>query len=161
MMNDDANTPPSPAPTDPERRYSIGELAGLGGVRRRTVRYYVQRGLLATPTGVGRGRHYTRRHLDTLIRIRELQESGLPLAEIAARLKGREADGPPLVVIPPPGIPGPVPSPLARPSKTSTWTRIVIADGIELHLRGRRLDPVQARELSAAVHQIIPKRPPE
>ena len=58
--------------------YSIGELAALGGVSRRTVRYYVQRGLLQAPTGLGRGRHYTQRHLDTLIRIRKLQESVLP-----------------------------------------------------------------------------------
>ena len=38
-------------------RYNIDELADLGGVSRRTVRYYVQEGLLPAPLGVGRGRH--------------------------------------------------------------------------------------------------------
>jgi len=38
-----------------DERYSVGELADLGGVSRRTVRYYVQEGLLPTPLGVGRG----------------------------------------------------------------------------------------------------------
>src|SRR5262244_4041996 len=71
-----------------ERRYGIEELAELGGVTRRTVRYYVQRGLLPTPLGTGRGPHYTPAHLERLIQIRKLQETGVPLAEITARLDG-------------------------------------------------------------------------
>src|SRR5215470_17384123 len=68
--------------------YGIAELAQLGGVTRRTVRYYVQRGLLPTPLGTGRGPHYTLAHLERLIHIRQMQETGVPLAEIAARLDG-------------------------------------------------------------------------
>src|SRR5437660_7872050 len=71
-----------------ERCYGIAELAKRGGVTRRTVRYYVQRGLLPTPLGTGRGPHYTPAHLERLIHIRQLQESGVPLGEIAARLNG-------------------------------------------------------------------------
>src|SRR5215510_9525304 len=71
-----------------ERRYGIEELAELGGVTRRTVRYYVQRGLLPMPLGTGRGPHYTPAHLQRLIHIRKLQEAGVPLVEIAARLNG-------------------------------------------------------------------------
>ena len=71
-----------------ERCYGIAELAERGGVTRRTVRYYVQRGLLPTPLGTGRGPHYTPAHLERLIHIRQLQESGVPLSEIAARLNG-------------------------------------------------------------------------
>jgi len=71
-----------------ERCYGIAELAERGGVTRRTVRYYVQRGLLPTPLGTGRGPHYTPAHLERLILIRQLQESGVPLVEIAARLNG-------------------------------------------------------------------------
>src|SRR5437660_10607797 len=71
-----------------ERCYGIAELAERGGVTRRTVRYYVQRGLLPTPLGTGRGPHYTSAHLERLIHIRKLQEAGVPLAEITARLDG-------------------------------------------------------------------------
>src|SRR5262250_567509 len=71
-----------------ERRYGIEELAELGGVTRRTVRYYVQRGLLPTPLGTGRGPHYTPAHLQRLIHIRKLQETGVPLAEIVVQLDG-------------------------------------------------------------------------
>ena len=53
--------------------YGIEELAELGGVTRRTVRYYVQRGLLPTPLGTGRGPHYTPAHLERLIHIRRFK----------------------------------------------------------------------------------------
>src|SRR5437870_11491623 len=103
-----------------ERCYGIEELAELGGVTRRTVRYYVQRGLLPTPLGTGRGPHYTPAHLERLIHIRKLQETGVPLAEIAARLDGV--------------LQTPVSVPMAPPER-STWRRFVLADGVELHVR--------------------------
>ena len=64
--------------------YNIDELADLGGVSRRTVRYYVQEGLLPAPLGVGRGRHYGRPHLDRLLEVKAWQEAGLSLVEIRA-----------------------------------------------------------------------------
>src|SRR6478609_8886644 len=63
-------------------RYAIGDLADLGGVSRRTVRYYVQEGLLPAPLGLGRGNHYTREHLDQLLRVKAMQEAGHTLDEI-------------------------------------------------------------------------------
>ncbi len=134
-------------------RYAIGELSELGGVSRRTVRYYIQRRLLAAPTGVGRGRHYTQRHLDTLIRIRELQESGLPLAEIARRLADRRdpAD-------PPRFAEASAADRLVEQPSYSSWTRVEIADGVELHLRDRRLDSRQARAVGEAILGILEKR---
>ena len=49
-----------------ETRYGIQELADLGGVTRRTVRYYVRLGLLPPPLGTGRGKHYSQEHVDEL-----------------------------------------------------------------------------------------------
>ncbi len=66
--------------------FGIDELADAAGVSRRTVRFYVQRGLLPVPRGLGRGRHYGGEHLRTLRRIRALQEDGVPLALIARQL---------------------------------------------------------------------------
>jgi DNA-binding transcriptional MerR regulator len=59
---------------------SIDQLATLGGVTRRTVRFYVQKGLLPGPIGAGRGATYTADHLQRLIRIRDLQAAGVPLS---------------------------------------------------------------------------------
>ena len=60
-------------------RYAIGDLADLGGVSRRTVRYYVQEGLLPQPLGLGRGNHYGEQHLAQLLRVKRLQEAGRTL----------------------------------------------------------------------------------
>jgi len=125
---------------DNDPTYSIGELADLAGVSRRTVRYYIQRGLLPAPEGAGRGSRYTQRHLDALIEIRRLQESGSPLPEIAARLEGQ---------------PWPEPVPLPFPGSLSVWTRIPLADGVELHLSGRHLDGDTIRALAEALQSIL------
>ncbi len=76
-----------------ETRFAIGDLADRGGVSRRTVRYYVQEGLLPAPLGVGRGNHYGREHLDQLLRVKVLQESGLTLDEIRQSLAGGSETG--------------------------------------------------------------------
>lgn len=102
------------------RRYGIAELATLGGVSRRTVRYYVQRGLISPPTGTGRGSHYTDTHLNELVRVRTWQEQGVSLAEIEGRLAGDE---------PRPDEPD------ISPARPQVWTRVVLADGVELCVR--------------------------
>ncbi len=74
-------------PADPaSARYSIGELAELTGVSRRTVHFYVQRRLIDPPLGRGRGRHYDERHVRQIRRVRELQRQGVPLQEMEAGL---------------------------------------------------------------------------
>ena len=60
-------------------RYSIDELARLAGVSGRTVRYYVQRGLIPPPAGRGPGRHYGQEHLERILHLRTLQREGLTL----------------------------------------------------------------------------------
>src|SRR5512137_1948428 len=72
------------AVSDNDRRFGIDELADLGGVSRRTVRFYIQEGLLPAPLGVGRGSHYDRTHLDRLLAIKAEQEAGRSLDDIRA-----------------------------------------------------------------------------
>ena len=125
--------------------FSIAEMAALGGVSRRTVRYYVQRGLIPAPTGTGRGCHYTQEHLDALVRVRRLQESGLPLVDI---IKG-SVDEEKVTVRTPPE---------AQRSRDSTepgrsqWIHLKLTEGLELHLRTDLFavkDPRIARVLEA------------
>lgn len=100
--------------------YTIAELAELGGVSRRTVRFYVQEGLIPAPTGLGRGAHYRKEHLEALLRVKSMQERGLPLEEIRLALspgKSREED----------------PEPVHR----SHWSRIELLPGVELHVSSR------------------------
>ena len=107
-----------------EPRYAIGDLADLGGISRRTVRYYVQEGLLPAPLGLGRGRHYGREHLDQLLRVKALQEAGRTLDEIRHLLGQGSVRGRPH---------------LARatgeaPLRRTLWRRLVLAPGVELHI---------------------------
>src|SRR5438093_7665486 len=140
-----------------ERCYGIAELAERGGVTRRTVRYYVQRGLLPTPLGTGRGPHYTPAHLERLIHIRQLQESGVPLGEIAARLNGT-----PQTPVSAPGAPPEQSTSLRAPSphvlpEGGTWMRFVLADGVELHVRSgaMHIQPSLLARLVEAAQQTL------
>jgi DNA-binding transcriptional MerR regulator len=119
-------------------RYAIGELATLGGVSRRTVRYYVQEGLIPPPLGVGRGNHYTPEHLEQLLRVKTLQENGRTLVEIRQAL-------------------GQVPNRRSAAESTreespsrSLWRRLAVMPGVELHLENtvRLPPPARLRELA-------------
>jgi len=65
----------------------LNDLCRQGDVTARTVRYYVQQGLLPSP-GLGTGARYGPGHLARLRLIRRLQRDHLPLAEIRRRLEG-------------------------------------------------------------------------
>ena len=117
-----------------ELRYGIAELAARAGVTRRAVRYYVQRGLLPPPVGLGRGQHYTEAHLGRLLAIKAQQAAGRSLADIAAM-----ADA---AALTPAG---------------SLWWRVPLAPGVELHVRRGR-DPVPEdalARLAAAARAIL------
>lgn len=128
-----------------EIRYSVGELAELGGVSRRTVRYYVQEGLIPTPLGRGRGAHYGPEHLELLLRVKTMQERGISLDAIRRALAGDES----VEVAAPP-------TPLVHRSR---WTRVELMPGVELQLSsGRRMPaPRRLRELIEWCHRSFPQ----
>ncbi len=70
------------------RVYRIGELAEATGVTRRTIHYYVGRGLLPAPSGAGLGTTYDDEHYYRVLLIKKMQQAYLPLDEIRARLTG-------------------------------------------------------------------------
>jgi DNA-binding transcriptional MerR regulator len=71
-----------------DKPFSLAELAEAVGLPRRTIRYYVARGLLAGPIKAGRNAEYSGDHLERLHEIQRLQNEGLTLVEIAHRLAG-------------------------------------------------------------------------
>lgn len=72
-----------------ERTYKLDELARAAGMSARTVRYYVQRGLLPPAAFRGKDTAYGHEHLVRLRAIRRLQEAFFPLDAIAAELEAR------------------------------------------------------------------------
>ena len=122
-----------------DARYAIGELADLGGISRRTVRYYVQERLLPAPLGVGRGDHYGREHLDRLLQVKALQEAGRTLEEIRLALAGEPAPEAASV------------REESHPLRPTMWRRVELLSGLELHVSGEVQLPTPGRlwELAA------------
>ena len=131
----------------------MAQLAGRAGLAPRTVRYYVQRGLLPAPVFRGADTTYGEEHLLRLKAIRRLQERFLPLDAIQAELQrlgpdgiralGEGADVPPLAAAPPTGqgenrardsgASAPEP-PRAAAADAPAWERWPLAPGLELHV---------------------------
>lgn len=122
---------------------SIAELAERGGVTRRTVRYYVQRGLLPAPAGRGRGGHYGPEHLDRLLQVRGWQEQGVSLDDIAQLLATGERTA----------VPRSAPVPL------QVWSRLAVAPGVELSVAAEAgLSPETVRQLVDAARAVLATR---
>jgi DNA-binding transcriptional MerR regulator len=141
------------------------ELADAAGVTPRTIRYYVQQGLLPSPGTRGPKTKYDRALLDRLQLIKLLQRQHLPLSEIRRRLEGLDEEGIRAELGAPPelalrdsarGYIGAVMSKIgrspqirerdndlfsqqeprpSRPVMKSTWERITLARDVELHIR--------------------------
>lgn len=160
------------------RRYSIGELAERGGVTRRTVRYYIQKGVIPPPLGRGRGEHYGDEHLTALLRVKSLQEQGAALDEIRRHLAGgalilqavdesgegmtatvREACPSHRHAARPPAPVGAVLESAAGPDggrPGRIWVRQVVVPGYELHSLGaeRALTEGQLAALAQLIHRL-------
>jgi DNA-binding transcriptional MerR regulator len=67
---------------DNGRTYTAEQLAEKANVSLRTVRYYVQEGLIDAPENRGPGAHFANTHLSQLLRIRGLQDAGFDLKTI-------------------------------------------------------------------------------
>ena len=85
----------------------LTELAENAGVTPRTVRYYVQQGLLPSPGTRGPGTKYDRALVDRLQMIKLLQKEHWPLAKIRSHLEalddegvGRDLEHPPVLPLP-------------------------------------------------------------
>ncbi len=130
--------------------YDLAELSERGHVTPRTVRYYIQQGLLRSPGVSGPGAKYGEGHLRRLLLIRRMQQAHLPLAEIRRRLEGlSDAEVEDLGtaadyargLLSAAAARGPVP--LMSPSSSaappaaerSQWERISLTPDLELHLR--------------------------
>lgn len=110
-------------PTPP--RYSIDELAALAELPRRTLRYYIQVGLVDRPIGEKRAAFYTSAHLEQLLTIRKWQSAGLSLDRI------REILADPDTSLLPPVRP-------RGPGTLEVWSHLVVADGLEITLEPGR-----------------------
>lgn len=141
-----------PAAASPDQTYSSDELCTLTDVSRRTLRYYISIGLVDRPIGETRAAHYTQRHLEQLLRIRKLSDSGLSLERIRELLAGGNQE----VSLRPPA-----------PGTVSVRSHVLLAPGLELVLdpQAAGLSPEQARhligQLIEAARTALPDNAPQ
>ena len=116
-----------------ENRYTIEELEQITGVRRRTLRFYVQCGLLPPAEGRGKGKHYREEHVEFLERIREGQRQGKSLRaiqeEAGSGQKGFPADR-------------------AAAALKERRVRVCLVEGVWLEVEGSVLTPERLERLA-------------
>jgi DNA-binding transcriptional MerR regulator len=121
------------------RTFSLEELATLTGFPRRTVRYYIQLGLVDRPDGETRAARYRQRHLTALLEIRKWTDAGVSLEAIRDLL---ESDKQPRVL----------PPRTQRRGEVAVWSHLHIAEGVELQIEPGRagLSPEDVRSFMKA-----------
>lgn len=125
----------------------LEDLARAADVSARTIRYYVQRGLLPPPEFHGKDTTYGREHLLRLRAIKRLQQVHWPLEEIAARIgSATPAQLERLATAEPEPPAAPPQEPILEGER---WERFVLAPGLALHLEGDA--PPEARRLAQTI----------
>ena len=75
-----------------KKTFRIGEIAKLSGLTQRTIRYYMELGLLPEERSSGGQRNFTNKDLVYLKRIKELKALGFSLEEIGKIISLRKED---------------------------------------------------------------------
>lgn len=120
--------------------FTLDELCTLSDTPKRTVRYYIQIGLVDRPIGETKAAYYVAQHLDQLLKIRQLSDAGISLERIGEVLSGEAP---------------PVPPRQRKPGSVEVRSHLFIAPGVELQISPEEagLRPEQVRALVRAVMQ--------
>ena len=118
--------------------FSLDELCALTDLTKRTVRYYVQIGLVNRPEGETRAAKYSPQHLEQLLLVKKWTAAGVSLDRIRELLQGGSA---------------PVPERGRVPGSIEVCSHLHVADGVELVIEPTRagLTPEQLRHFVRAV----------
>ena len=125
-----------------QQTFTLDKIASLAELPRRTVRYYIQTGLVDRPQGLGKGAFYTQHHVEQLVLVRKWQLAGLSLEKIGDVLKQQAS--------------GPLPPTPRRSGTVEVWSHLVVAEGVEVNLEPGRagLSPEQVRAFFRGVTRL-------
>lgn len=118
--------------------YPLSELCVLADLPVRTVRYYVQIGLVDRPVGETRAARYGPRHLEQLLSIKKWSAAGVSLERIRELLQGEAS---------------PVPPRPRQPGSVTVCSHVHVAEGVEVVVDASRagLSPEQLRQFIQGV----------
>jgi DNA-binding transcriptional MerR regulator len=124
--------------------FSLDELCTLTDFSKRTVRYYMQLGLVDRPIGETRSAHYTSSHLDQLLRVKQLTGAGVSLERIREVMAGGDT---------------PVPTRQRRPGSIEVRSHLFVAPGLEIQISPEEagMTPEQVRTFVREVMQAAEK----
>ena len=127
--------------TSASSSYPLNDLCVLADLSARTVRYYVQIGLVDRPEGETRAARYSSRHLEQLLLIKKWTDAGVSLERIRELLHGEEP---------------PVPARPRVPGSIEVCSHLTVADGIEVVIEPSRagLSPEQVRSFVKGVMEL-------
>ena len=120
--------------------YNIETLSELSGLTKRTVRYYIELGLLTPPIGSCRGSYYTESHLNRLDQIRRLSGQGVPLTQMKAIICA-EASKNDLS--------------FKEEVESVRWERAVICEGVELSFKPNSLNKQELCRISNFIQELL------
>ncbi|WP_295387323.1 MerR family transcriptional regulator [uncultured Thiodictyon sp.] len=121
-----------------EPNYPLSELCVLADLSARTLRYYIQIGLVDRPQGETRAARYGPRHLEQLLQIKKWTAAGVSLERIRALLQGE---------------PPPVPPRYQALGSVTVYSHLAVAAGVEVVIDPGRagLTPEQVRSFVQGV----------
>lgn len=128
--------------------YSIDDLCHLTALPKRTIRYYIQLGLVDRPIGETKAAHYVDTHLEQLLRVKKLTESKVPLEKIRQVMSGETE---------------PSPVTTRTPGSMDVKTHLYVMSGVEVQISAEEsgLSPEQIRmlvkEVMAATQRVLKK----
>ena len=119
-------------------QHTLSELCVLADLPVRTVRYYVQNGLVDKPFGETRAARYGAKQLEQVLLIKKWTAAGVSLDRIRGLLKGEEA---------------PVPARVRKAGSVEVWSHLYVADGLEVVIEPGRaqMSPEQVRAFTRGV----------
>ena len=121
-----------------QSQFTLNELCVLADLPVRTLRYYVQSGLVDQPEGETRAARYGDRHLQQVLLIKKWTASGVSLERVKELLHGEESV---------------VPAKSKKAGSIEICSHLCIADGLEVVIEPTRagLTPEQVREFTRGV----------
>jgi DNA-binding transcriptional MerR regulator len=123
--------------------YNIELLVKLSSLPKRTIRYYIQIGLLDPPVGNCRGSYYTDAHLTRLEQVKKWSDQGVPLSQIKSIINGEAPS---------------VTADKVYALCTSQWEKIEICAGIELHFRMNYLKMDELNKINSFINEVLKDR---
>lgn len=127
-----------------ENKLSIDEVSSLTSISPRTIRFYIQKGLVDRPVGQRKAAHYTREHVRQLLEIEKWKAAGVSLDAIRAIMSGEQTRS---------GIP----EPMRLPGEIRICSKVWLAPGLELHLDPSelKLSTEQLRRLASKISDLV------